>query len=270
MKPNDSPPMSIIPQSFFEDSNLENLKNEFDNGKPFRNLKIDNFLDESFANELHKNFPGFDKMSRNYQGLNEKKAEGSGFEDFHPSFGLLKQELNSKKFCEALSKITEIPQLYSVDDALGMGVHQGGDGSYLDIHIDFNIHHLRNIHRRVNLLIFLNKNWKEAYGGSIELWNKDVSKLENSYLPIFNRCVIFETNEISYHGYGKISLPEGETRKSFYAYFYTDLREGAAGYHDTVFKARPEEGVMKKIKTDVKETIKNTAKKVLKKLGVKF
>jgi hypothetical protein len=82
--------------------------------------------------------------------------------------------------------------------------------------------------------------------------------------------VIFETNEISYHGYGKISVPEGVTRKSFYGYFYTDLREGAAKYHDTIFKARPEEGLAKKIKTDVKETIKNNVKRVFKKIGIKI
>jgi len=151
-----------------------------------------------------------------------------------------------------------------------MGVHQGGNGSYLDVHIDFNIHVERDIHRRANLLIFLNKNWKEEYGGHCELWNKDVTKLEQAYLPSFNRCVIFETSEISYHGYKKISVPEGETRKSFYSYFYTKLREGAAPYHDTVFKARPEEGMIKKVKTDVKETLKNTAKQILKKAGVKI
>jgi Rps23 Pro-64 3,4-dihydroxylase Tpa1-like proline 4-hydroxylase len=262
--------MNIIPASFFDPSNLERLKAEFNAGKPYRHLKIENFLDESFASSLYENFPGLDLMSRKYAGLNENKAEGAGFENFHPGFNQLKATLNTPEFYKALSTITGIADLYSVDDALGMGVHQGIDGSYLDIHIDFNIHHVRNIHRRVNLLIFLNKNWKEEYGGSIELWNADVSKLENSYLPLFNRCVIFETSEISYHGYGKIHVPPGESRKSFYGYFYTDLREGAAGYHDTVFKARPEEGLAKKIKTDVKETLKNTAKKVLKKVGVKF
>jgi hypothetical protein len=65
-------------------------------------------------------------------------------------------------------------------------------------------------------------------------------------------------------------VPEGVTRKSFYGYYYTDLRDGAKGYHDTIFKARPEEGISKKIKTDIKETLKNTAKRILKKAGVKF
>jgi Rps23 Pro-64 3,4-dihydroxylase Tpa1-like proline 4-hydroxylase len=262
--------MQIIPSSFFEPANLERLHTDFANATPYKHIFIDSFLDEDFANTLESNFPGLDKMSRNYQGLNENKSEGAGFENFDPAFTQLKEALNSPEFYKALSVITGIKDLYSVNDGLGMGVHQGTNGSYLDIHIDFNIHHLRNIHRRVNVLIFLNKNWQESYGGLVELWNADVSKLEKAYLPSFNRCVMFETSEISYHGYGKISVPEGVTRKSFYSYFYTDLREGGAGYHDTIFKARPEEGLIKKVKTDVKETLKNTAKRVLKKAGIKF
>jgi len=102
------------------------------------------------------------------------------------------------------------------------------------------------------------------------MWNKDVSVREQAYLPGYNRCVIFETNEISYHGYGKVTVPEGKTRNSFFCYYYTDLRADAARYHDTVFKARPEEGTIKKIKTNFKETLKNEVKYWAKKVGVKI
>ena len=149
-------------------------------------------------------------------------------------------------------------------------MHQGQNGSYLDIHIDFNIHHVKNIHRRLNLLVFLNKNWEDGYGGKLELWNSDVSECIHAYMPSFNRCVIFETNEISYHGYSKITVPENVTRKSFYSYYYTQLNENAARYHDTTFKARPSEGKVKKIKTDVKEKLKNNIKYWLKEFGIKI
>lgn len=259
-----------ISSKVFEPAFIRNLKSVFDSAKPYKHVVIEDFLEPEFAESLYANFPGFDLMSRNYQGLNERKSEGSGFDKFHPDFSKLREALMSTEFCETLSEITGIENLYSVEDALGCGVHQGADGSYLDVHIDFNIHYDRNIHRRVNLLVFLNKNWKESYGGKIELWNENVTICEKAYLPSFNRCVIFETNEISYHGYSTIHVPEGESRKSFYAYFYTDIREGAAGYHDTIFKARPEEGLAKKIKTDVKETLKNNVKRIFKKVGIKI
>ena len=87
---------------------------------------------------------------------------------------------------------------------------------------------------------------------------------------VFNRCVIFETSDFSYHGYSKISLPEDETRKSFYTYIYTDEQGLQKDYHDTTFKARPNESASKKVKTATKEALKNSVKKTLKKLGVKF
>lgn len=85
-----------------------------------------------------------------------------------------------------------------------------------------------------------------------------------------NRCLIFETNEISYHGYDKIKLPEGVSRKSFYAYYYTELRGDAAKYHDTVFKARPTDSAAKKALTPIKEGAKNFIKRQLRKLGITF
>jgi Rps23 Pro-64 3,4-dihydroxylase Tpa1-like proline 4-hydroxylase len=92
------------------------------------------------------------------------------------------------------------------DDNLGTGLHQGTDGSFLDIHVDFNIHHIKNVHRRLNMLIYLNKNWKPEYGGAMEMWNADMSKMVKAVPCEFNRCLVFETSEISYHGYSKITL----------------------------------------------------------------
>ena len=157
-----------------------------------------------------------------------------------------------------MSEITGIDELFSVPDALGGGLHQGGNGSFLDIHIDFNIHADRGIHRRVNLLIFFNKDWKEEYGGHTELWNADMTNLDKKVFPAFNRCLIFET------------VPENITRKSFYAYYYTQLREDAAKYHDTVFKARPTDSLAKKTLTPIKEGAKNFIKRQLRNLGITF
>jgi len=260
----------MINPNLLSEASIQKLKQDFEKAKPYKHLAIDNFLSDDFAAELYANFPKPSDLTTHYKGLNEFKSEGSSFDKFHPSFRKLKEILNSEEWRKIISTITGIDGLYSVDDSMGSGVHQGVNGSYLDIHIDFNIHVDRNIHRRINLLIFLNKDWKDEYGGHCEMWNKDVSVREQAYLPGYNRCVIFETNEISYHGYGKVTVPEGKTRNSFFCYYYTDLRADAARYHDTVFKARPEEGTIKKIKTNFKETLKNEVKYWAKKVGVKI
>ena len=65
--------MQIIPVSFFEESNIKELNMQFESASPYKHIKIDNFLSPEFAETIEGNFPGLDKMSRNYQGLNEHK-----------------------------------------------------------------------------------------------------------------------------------------------------------------------------------------------------
>ena len=261
---------TIFNKQLFDPAYIKQQSESFQSSKPYKHMVIENFLQEDFANTLYEHFPTMDKLSKHYQGLNEKKSEGSNFNTFHPAYSELRAALNSAEVRKVLEEMTGVKDIYSTDDNLGAGIHQGTNGSYLDVHIDFNIHYEKNINRRFNLLIFLNKNWKEEYGGKAEMWNEDVTECVQAYLPSFNRCVIFETNEISYHGYSKITIPENESRKSFYCYYYTDIRDKAAKYHDTIFKARPEEGTLKKIKTDVKELLKNNIKATFKKLGIKI
>jgi len=262
--------MDIFNNTYFTEEGRSKLKKEFDDAKPYRHLVLDNFLNEPVALEVNENFPGVEELKTHWKGLNENKMEGSDFGIFHPVFSTIKEKLTTPEFYKWITDVTGIEEVFITDDQMGSGIHQGTNGSFLDIHIDFNIHHIKNVHRRLNLLIYLEQNWKEEYGGSLEMWNADMTNCDKMVLPQFNRCVIFETSEISYHGYSKITLPEGVTRKSFFAYFYTNEREGASGYHDTVFKARPTESKSKKVKTAVKENLKNTAKATLKKLGVKF
>jgi Rps23 Pro-64 3,4-dihydroxylase Tpa1-like proline 4-hydroxylase len=262
--------MSMINPALFSAERIAELRQSFDSAKPYRHLVIDGFLMPEVAEALNQHFPSVESLKVHWKGLNENKFEGSEFEKFHPQFAALKSAMFNESFYEWVSAVTGIDKVFITDDSLGAGLHQGTDGSFLDIHIDFNIHHIKNVHRRLNLLIYLEKNWQDAYGGHLELWNADMTVCDKKVRPDFNRAVIFETSEISYHGYGKITLPEGVTRKSFFAYFYTQERDGAVGYHDTIFKARPEEGAVKRVTTDVKETLKNTAKSTLKKMGIKF
>jgi Rps23 Pro-64 3,4-dihydroxylase Tpa1-like proline 4-hydroxylase len=260
--------MNAFNSHYFEEGAIAKLQKEFNESKPYRHLMMDGFLNAELADSLYNNFPSVEKLNKHYHGLNEQKSEGSNFSDFHPDFTVLRGSLMSKDLYQWLSKVTGIEDVFITDDNLGTGLHQGANGSFLDIHIDFNIHNKLNVHRRLNLLIYMNKGWQTSWGGQLEMWNADMTQLIKSVNPEFNRCVIFETSEISYHGYSKITVPEGVTRKSFYSYFYTKERMGAAKFHDTVFKAKPEDSTAKKVKTTVKENLKNFTKKQLKKVGI--
>ncbi len=248
----------ILDPNIFSDFTIDN----FLDSKPFPHLCIDNFLNPDFAEQLYNSFPTMENMSVKYHGLNEKKSEDSSFTKLDQSFTILKNKLMSEDFIRQVSKLTGINTLKVFDDRYGRGLHQGANGSFLDIHLDYNIHPLEKKQRRLNLLIFLNKQWESEWGGHLEFWNNHVTKCELKIAPIFNRCVLFECSNISFHGYNRITCPENITRKSFYLYFFSDTQHKLS-FHDTIFKTLPNYSPSKKIITQFKEFSKNTIKKIL-------
>jgi Rps23 Pro-64 3,4-dihydroxylase Tpa1-like proline 4-hydroxylase len=258
---------NIFNQEIFDAQNIQRFKEKFNTGSPFRHVIIDNFLNPFFANKIIQFFPSIHLMKTHYSGLNERKAEDTNFEKLDESFRDLHHSLSSAGFVNFIESLTGIKDLRTINDRLGYGLHQGGNGSFLDIHIDYNIHPLQKTQRRLNFLLFLNAEWESSWGGNLELWDKDVKNCVQSIAPLFNRAVIFECSEISYHGYSKMSLPDNITRKSYYHYFFTKI-EHSMNYHDTIFRPRPEESYIKKVTVPVKEYLKNTAKKILLHIGL--
>ena len=237
-------------------------------GNPCKHIVIDGFLTEETANLLHGHFPPMDALKVRRKSLNENKAEDYKFDEWHPAFREVREAIRSDFFAEWMSTVTGIPGLLTPDNPLGSGVHQGANGSYVDVHIDVNYDPESNLWRRVNLLIYLNRHWEESYGGHLEIWDPLMRRAEKRISPAHNRAVIFLTDENSPHGYQTIHVPEGETRKSFYAYFFTPIQDGFR-YSDSRFIARPNDSAWRKAATTVKEAIKIQSKRILKALGVK-
>jgi hypothetical protein len=123
----------------------------------------------------------------------------------------------------------------------GGGLHQIVRGGKLGIHSDFNKHEAYGLDRRLNLLLYLNKNWREEYGGHLQLWDRNMTKCEAKISPHFNRMMIFGTTDFTYHGHpDALQCPEGMTRKSLALYYFTNGRpaEEVSGDHSTIFRAR--------------------------------
>ena len=258
----------IINPIHLTDEAIAALHDSFQNAHPCPHLVIDNFLRPEVADQLFDNFPSMDDLKVRRKSMNEAKAEDYHFERWHPAFADTRAAVTGEEFCEVMSRITGIDDLFVTSDNTGSGLHQGANGSYVDIHIDFNMSTKFNAWRRINLLIYLNKHWKDEYGGHLELWNKEMTQCEAKYGPNFNRAIIFLTDENSPHGYAKIDIPEGESRKSFYTYYYTQVEEGVA-YRDSRFLNRPDDSAVKKTLTSVKEKVKLSVKSALYKLGIK-
>jgi Rps23 Pro-64 3,4-dihydroxylase Tpa1-like proline 4-hydroxylase len=260
--------MSIVNPVYFEAAKIAELKAQFNSAQPFPFIVMENFLLEDAAHALYENFPKIDTLKVKRKSINEDKAEEYHLERFHPSFKEVRPTLEDSKLISMLEEISGIKGLITVDDSLGCGVHQGKNGSFVDVHIDINVHPGKSLHRRINLLIYLNKNWQDSYGGHLELWDKEMKKCHHEVAPNFNRAIMFLTDDNSPHGYNKINVPEEETRKSVYCYYYTPLGKDVK-YRDSRFISRPTEGSAKRFITEIKETLKINLKKALKLAGIK-
>jgi hypothetical protein len=228
---------------------LEALRAEFRLAKPFPFVKIDDFLDPGKAAEIVKSYPTFDRALEHgttFTTVNErKKIQICDAKTFPPAVAELNRFLASPGFLKDLSYITAIPNILADEELVGGGIHITGPGGRLDVHVDFNFIEARQLHRRLNLLIYLNQGWQPGWGGQFQLWDKDVKNCMSTFDPIFNRCVIFETSEISFHGVVPITAQAQAPRKSFATYYYTKEAPNhwTGKPHSTIFKARPDETV---------------------------
>lgn len=234
--------MSVI-RSF----SIDELREQFNTAEPFRHLCIDDFLEPDFAAEVCAAYPSFETaLARgfSFNFVNErKKVQVTDSSKFPEPVARLHDAISSQEFRDQLAEITGIPRLLADEQLIGGGMHVTGPHGRLDVHVDFNYVADRQIHRRLNILVYLNPEWNYDWGGEIELWDRDVQRCYQALRPMLNRCVIFETSELSFHGVAGVTCPPDMERKSFAAYYYT--REAPAGWdgeeHSTVFRARPDE-----------------------------
>ena len=219
----------------------------FQRREPFRHVVIDDFLAVDQAERLLAEFPAFDtKRALNENGEVGGKAVVEQMRAIGPSYAALDDLIQSPQFLSLLSQITGIPDLLYDPHYFGGGTHENRHGQDLDAHVDFNRHPLTHTHRRLNLIVYLNHAWDEAWGGCLELHSdpRDDADRKIQIAPLFNRAVIFETTEWSWHGFPRIDLPEGKrdiSRKSIALYFYTVERpqEELADTHSTIYVDAP-------------------------------
>lgn len=239
--------LSLIQPGILE--NADQLAREFQSARPFRHLVIDEFLLPDLSRHLLAEFPRFDQEhARNELGEVGRKAVFQNLPKLGPSYKRLDAMLRSREFLALVSRLTRIPGLLYDPDYVGGGTHENLDGQELDPHVDFNYHPKTQLHRRLNLIIFLNPEWREEWGGALELHVNPWLPLEQDSIkavaPIANRCVIFETTENSWHGFRRIHLPAekaGLSRRSIAVYYYTKERpaEEVADRHATIYVQRP-------------------------------
>jgi hypothetical protein len=215
--------------------------------EPFRHVVIDDFLAGPFAARLLAEFPAFERgNARNEAGELGSKSTVERIRDLGASYTELDDLIQSPEFLGLVGKLTGIDDLLYDPWYFGGGTHENRAGQDLDPHVDFNRHPIENWHRRLNLIVYLNPEWADDWGGSLELHTDPRSPDNRVELvtPLFNRCVIFETTETSWHGFSRIAPPadrQGISRRSVALYFYTRERpvEELAETHSTIYVDRP-------------------------------
>lgn len=223
------------------------LQRQFLEARPYSHVTIDDFLDSAFCGELIKEFPAFDeRRAKNEMGEVGRKATVPDIASIGPAYRQFDKLMRSPELLEWIGRVAAIPELVYDPDYVGGGTHENLDGQDLDMHVDFNFHPKRPLHRRLNLIVFLNREWQADWGGCLELhqdpWNPDNSTYA-TVVPVANRAVLFETTETSWHGFGRIRLPEDQkniSRRSLAVYFYTRDRPSkeTAPSHGTVYVPR--------------------------------
>jgi hypothetical protein len=223
------------------------LARQFREAKPYPHVVLDDFLPEEVAELVLANFPapGEDLWTRMPTADQERKLASGPESRLPESARWLIHELNSGTFLDVLEAVTGVGHLVADTKLVAGGLHQIERGGKLSVHVDYSHHPGTNLCRRLNLIVYLNRDWREEYGGHFELWDKDMTRCEKRVAPLWNRAVIFSTTSTSYHGHPEpLTCPEGMTRKSLALYYYSQGRPEEPGpvvRHGTLFRSRPGE-----------------------------
>jgi Rps23 Pro-64 3,4-dihydroxylase Tpa1-like proline 4-hydroxylase len=212
-------------------NNLDNDIFDYENNQPFPHIIIDNFFKSEVLNRILDCVNHLNLNDATHKFLNKKcPYEYNKYAYDISKVNELKDifdELNSQKFIEFLENLTGIEYLLAnmKGGVKGSGIHRIKTGGYLGIHTDFNQFNNKiygKLDRRLNILIYLNPDWKEEYGGYLKLIEHNNLNNQKKILPILNRCVIFSTTNRSWHGHDEpLKSPENIYRNSIANYYYT-------------------------------------------------
>jgi Rps23 Pro-64 3,4-dihydroxylase Tpa1-like proline 4-hydroxylase len=213
---------------------------EFKNNTPFPNAIIDNFLNEDFANALINEFPPMDDPRfHRYHNPIEKKYATKNFDGL-PEATKLYDMFQSDYFLDILRKLTGIYELEADPHLHGAGLAFHKNGGKLDMHLDYSIHPISKMERRINIILYLNKDWK--YGGDLQLWDAEFTHCVKKVEAAFNQAIIFQTSDLSYHGLPTpIKCPDDMRRCSAGVYYVSKPREHATHRYKAQFFPLPDQ-----------------------------
>ena len=210
--------------------------------EPFDHWIIDDFFSPDKAQSITENFPAYnDERWYFYKNAIENKKTLQDWLRFPPEIYQTLQDLCSHDFIENIKSMTGIKNLYPDYGLHGGGLHMHGRGGNLNIHKDYSIHPRLKLQRKLNLIVYMSNDWDSTWGGGLELWSNNPKtnrpkELVKTIEPKFNRAILFDTAQNSWHGLPKpLTCPEGKYRKSLAVYYLTDIDENTEERYRALF-----------------------------------
>lgn len=243
----------FIPVSTAKEKGAE-FAAQYAGASPFPHIVLDDFLPPEILETCLAEFPkGEVSDAVTYDRAQERFKSQFNPDALSQRVRTLFYSFNSRPFIRVLENITGIRGLTPDPYFLGAGFHEITQGGSLSVHTDFNHHKPLNLERRINVLIYLNKDWSDDYGGQLELWSGNMTEKVQSIVPAFNRCVIFNTTSESNHGNPQpVNHPANISRKSIALYYYTSTWGATKREHTTQFRTRS--GTADKVDWQIKAT----------------
>jgi Rps23 Pro-64 3,4-dihydroxylase Tpa1-like proline 4-hydroxylase len=204
---------------------------EYQAARPFAHVVLDDFAPEWALDDVLSEFPSPDQDAWwRFDSDNERKLASRPDTEVGEATRQLLAELNSAAFTDFLGELTGIAGLVVDPHLEGGGLHQIQPGGHLNVHVDFNRHPATGLDRRLNVLLYLNRDWKPEWGGALELWSGDMKRCEQRIAPLFNRLVVFSTTRDSFHGHPEpLACPPDRSRRSLALYYYSNGRPEERG-----------------------------------------
>lgn len=250
-------------------ADLDRVTEDYRTGAPFPHVVLDDVLHRPAFDAAVAEFPGIDdEFWKGYVHVNETKFSNTQTDTWASSLQAVAQEFCSPEFVSYLEKLTGIDHLipdYTMD---GGGLHMTKRGGHLNIHADFSTHHTHETWaRRVNILLYLNDEWHDDWGGKLELWDKDMTACQGRVTPAGNRMLVFTTSDDSFHGHPDgLTCPPDMARRSLAMYYFTE--EAAPVRKSTNYQARPEESRSRKAAIAADRMVLDVYDRAKRRLGI--
>jgi hypothetical protein len=225
-------------------ADLSDKVNRYADAQPFPHIVLDDALTPEAFDAVDDEFPSVeDKFWKGYLHINETKYSNTQPDTWGTTLNAVAKELCSERFVDFLGTLTGIDDLMPDWTMDGGGLHQTLRGGHLNVHADFTTHHSHDDWaRRVNILLYLNREWPDEWGGKLELWDKDMTACQDTVAPAGNRMLIFTTSFDSFHGHpDALTCPADVARRSMALYYFT--QEENAVRRSTNYRPRPQDGV---------------------------